>query len=453
MTARETAFQILLNFEQSGERLDYLTDKSLNSGNLSSKERKFVSNLVSGVIRHQTFFDWKIASLFTGKYKKALSKFKITLRLALYEIDFLDFIPPHATVNEYVNLAKKKLPRANISTVNALLRTYLREGKYLKPEKKFKYEETILAIQYSFPEWLIKRWLGIWGTDFVKNMCRVLNERPTFDIRVNEKKISREDFRQRMITEKIEFIPSDYFPNVFKLTDIQKIRQANLLKDGYCTVQDESGLVVSHLLNPPNPGDHILDACVAPGSKYTSLYENYSKEIYLYGLEINPKRLMLVKDNCRRLGFPDQRLVNGDAISPPFKAIFDQILVDAPCSGFGAIQKHPDIKWRRTLKEIFTFQKLQLAILDGISKHLKPGGILIYSTCTVEPSENEMVVNEFIKKQNGHFITLSPPKELKAWTDKNNYIRTFPHLHNMEGSFAVKMQKTEQVNKFIAKGN
>jgi len=443
MTARETAFQILLKFEQSGEHLDYLTDKSLNSGQLSGKERKFVSNLVSGAVRHQTLFDWKIASLFNGNYKKALSKFKIILRLALYEIDFLDFIPPHATVNEYVNMAKKRLPKTNISTVNAIMRVYLREGKYLKPEKKFKYEDTILSIRYSFPEWLIKRWLGIWEPDFVANMCRALNARPTFDIRVNEKKISREEFKERLISEKIDFIPSNYFPNVFKITDVQKIRQINLLKEGYCTVQDESGIIISHLLNTADPGDNILDACVAPGSKYTALYEKYSKEVHFYGLEINPKRLILVKDNCRRLGFPDQRLVNGDAINPPFKKLFDQILVDAPCSGFGTIQKHPDIKWRRTLEEIFSFQKLQLNILNSISKCLKPGGILVYSTCTVDPTENELVINEFLAQQNGQFIPVAPPTELLSFADKNNYIRTFPHLHDMEGSFAVKMQKTD----------
>ena len=141
MTARETAFYILLSFEQTRQRLNYLTERGLNSENLSGKERKFVSNLVSGVVRHQAFFDWKIASLYTGNYKKALSKFKIILRLALYEIDFLDFIPPHATANEYVNIAKKRLPKSNVSTVNAIIRTYLREGKNLSPEKKFKYEE------------------------------------------------------------------------------------------------------------------------------------------------------------------------------------------------------------------------------------------------------------------------------------------------------------------------
>jgi 16S rRNA (cytosine967-C5)-methyltransferase len=441
MTARETAFQILLKFEKSGQNLDDLTDYFTQHINLSGKERKFVSNLVSGVVRHRTLFDWKITSLFRGNYKKALSKFKIILRLALYEIDFLDFIPPHATVNEYVNLAKKKLPRPNISTVNAIIRTYLREGKYLKPEQKFKYDDTILAICYSFPEWLIKRWLGFWGNEFVTNMCRVFNERPTFDCRINEKKIKKEDFKNKLIEENIEFSLSTYFPNVFKITDIQKIRQTNLLKNGYCTIQDESGIIVNRLMNPSNPGDLILDACVAPGGKYTAIYEYCQKDINLFGLEVNQRRLKLVKDNCRRLGFPDQRLVNGDALNLPFNNVFDQILVDAPCSGFGTIQKHPDIKWRRTAEEVSTFHKLQLDILTNVCKYLKPQGFLVYSTCSIDPVENEEVVDEFLYQQHGQFVTVAPPVDLIGFSDKNNQIKTFPHQHHMEGSFAVKMQK------------
>jgi len=441
MTARETAFQILLHFEQSGQNLDYLTEKSIKTARLSGKELKFVVNLVSGVVRHRTLFDWKISSLFKGNYKKALSKFKIILRLALYEIDFLDFIPPHATVNEYVNLAKKKLPRSNIPTINAIIRTYLRDGKYLKPEKKFKYDNTILAICYSFPEWLIKRWLEFWGHEFVTNMCRMFNERPTFDCRVNEKKIKKEDFKNKLIEENIEFSLSSYFPNVFKITDVQKIRQTNLLSDGFCTIQDESGLIVSRLMNPPDPGDLILDACVAPGGKYTALYENDLRDINLFGLEINQRRLNIVKDNCRRLGYSVQRLVNGDALEPPFRQIFDQILVDAPCTGFGTIQKHPDIKWRRTEEEVSTFHKLQLDILNSVCKCLKPDGFLVYSTCSIDPAENEEVINEFLHYQQGQFVIVVPPVDLAIFSDTNNHIKTFPHQHHMEGSFAVKMQK------------
>ncbi len=441
MNARETAFKILLKFEKTHQHLDFLIDTSLQDGQLSARERKFTSNLVSGVIRHLTFFDWKIATLYNGNYKKALIKFKILLRLSLYEIDFLDFIPPHATANEYVKLAKKHLPKSYVSTVNAIIRTYLREGENLKPEKRFKYDDTKLAIRYSFPEWLLKRWLGYWGKEFVERMCQAFNHRPVFDIRVNECKISPGDFEQKLVEHKIDYSQSTFFSHMFKITDIQKIRQLKWLENGYCSIQDESGYIVTTLLNPISEKDHILDTCAAPGSKYTALLEKYSDKISFYAQDINYRRLRIVKDNCQRLDFADKLLVNGDSIFPPFKSNFDQILIDAPCSGFGTIQKHPDLKWRRSLEEILNFQKLQLNILKSVENLLKPNGILIYSTCTIEPSENEIVIEEFLKTQKGKFKVIPPPVLLKEFSTKKGFIRTFPHLHEMEGSFAAKLQK------------
>jgi 16S rRNA (cytosine967-C5)-methyltransferase len=441
MTARETAFKILLKFEQTGQHLDILTDRALNNDVLSSKEKKFVSNLVSGAIRFRSLFDWKIATLYSGNYKKALLKFKIILRLAIYEIDFLDFIPPHATANEYVNLAKKELPKSFTSSINAIIRTYLREGKSLKPEKKFKYDDTRIAIQFSFPEWLVKRWLGTWDRDFVSEMCRALNERPTFDIRVNESKIKLDEFKNILFTKKVDFTQSTHFSQVFKVSDIQKLRQLKLFSDGYCSVQDESGIIVTKLMESVSPGDRILDACTAPGGKFTAIHEKHQGEIFLYGHDINLRRLKIVKGNCRRLGSPDCLLVNGDAQKPPFNTLFDHILIDAPCSGFGTIQKHPDIKWRRSLEQILRFQQLQLSILSKLSKYLKQGGFLTYSTCTIEPSENEIVIDEFIKNQSSKFRIIFPSEELKPFRTDEGYIRTFPHIHDMEGSFSVKLQK------------
>ncbi len=440
MNAREIAFKILLKFEENRRHLDTLINNQLNIVSISSKERKFVYNLVSGVVRHRTLFDWKTASLYKGNYKKSPTKFKILLCLALYEIDFLDFIPPHATVNEYVNLAKKNLPSSNGSIINGILRTYLREGKSLDPVKKFKYIDTQLAIKYSFPEWIIKRWLGFWGKDFVRDMCEAFNERPSFDIRVNTHKMSVESFESELSEKKINFVRSAYFNNVLKINDVQKLQKSKLLQEGYCTVQDESGLLAIQLMTI-KAGDLVLDTCAAPGGKYTALIEKFHPQPVLVGQEISGKRLIKLRENCQRLGFSDSMLVQGDGTKPAFKPVFNQIIADVPCSGFGTIQKHPDIKWRRTFEEIFRFQQLQLNILNNISNLLKQGGNLIYSTCTIDPAENEEVIKEFLSTQNGRFEIVAPPKFLETFMIESKYIRTFPHQHGMEGSFAVKLLK------------
>jgi 16S rRNA (cytosine967-C5)-methyltransferase len=439
MTAREIAFKILLDFEKSKDRLDDLISLKLKDQSLINKERKFVYNLCSGVIRNKNLFDWKLSSLFIGDYKKTLNKFKTILRLALYEIDSLDYIPPHATVNEYVNLAKSKLDSRNTSTVNALLRTYLREGMNLDPAKKFKYIDTIISIKYSFPEWLVKRWINFWGDKETIELCQTFNERPRFDLRINKVKISEDNFIDILTKNQIGYERSIYYNQVIKVIDIQKIVNLNLFDKGYCSVQDESALLAVELLNIQT-GETILDACAAPGGKYTGILESKSGNISLIGLDNKLERLKVVKYNCIRLDLKSCKIILGDAILPPLKPRFSKILVDAPCSGLGTIQKHPDIKWRRTFDELREFQNLQLKILNSIAHLLKPGGEMVYSTCTIDPFENELVIEKFLETRKGIFEIIPPPKKLIEFTS-HDYVHTFPHKHKMDGSFAVKIRK------------
>ena len=440
MNARETALRILLEFEREASRLDDLIDKHLKAGDFPARERKFIFNLVSGVVRHRSLFDWKIASLFNGNYKKTLKNFKLILCLGLYELDFLDHIPPHATLNEYVSIAKKKLPAANFKTVNGVLRTYLREGRGLDPYKKFKYMDTKLAVKYSFPEWLIKRWLGIWNADFVQKMCEALNERPLFGVRINRLKIDNEKFINALIEADIKFVPSEHFADMFRISDIQTLIRAGMLQKGLCTIQDESGFLVTQLIDPVRD-DLVLDSCAAPGGKYTALVEK-NRGVKIIALEPDAGRVLKIRENCRRSGLPDSTIIRGDGRSASSRAkTFDHILVDAPCSGFGAVQKHPDIKWRRTLQEIFQFQILQLEILRDADRMLKSGGNLVYSTCTIDPAENEAVVEEFLNQNPGKYQIIPPPESFQPFTVDNKFVRTFPHKHHMEGSFAVKLQK------------
>ena len=213
-----------------------------------------------------------------------------------------------------------------------------------------------------------------------------------------------------------------------------------MLQKGLCTIQDESGYLVTQLIQPEE-GESILDACAAPGGKYTALLEKNAGS-KIMALESQQGRILKIRENCRRLGFSDAMVVIGDAQSAPVQnKTFDQILVDAPCSGLGTIQKNPDIKWRRTLEEIFQFQTLQLKILKDADRILKPGGYLIYSTCTVDPSENEAVIEDFLSKNLNTYRIVPPPESFQTFSVDNKYMRTFPHIHDMEGSFAVKLQK------------
>ena len=440
MSARQTAFKILLKFEETNLRLDDIISAELNTKKLTAREKKFVYNLSAGVVRNMSLFDWKIGSFYKGNYKKVLRKFKVILRLAMYEIDILDFIPPRATVNEYVNLAKKELDQRHASITNGILRTYLREGGKLNPDKKFKSTATQISVKYSFPEWLIKRWIDYFGEQEVRRLCEAFNRRPKFDLRINPNKIETEQFCNLLSIHKILFEPSKYFENMVEIEDVQKIRQLKLFERGYCSIQDESAMIVPQLLELKT-GDRVLDACAAPGGKFTALLEMNVENAEIFAAEINRDRIKTIIENCRRLGFFKANIIAADAVQYPFRKKFSKIIIDAPCSGSGTIQKHPDIKWRRTEEEIGIFQTLQLDILTAMRDLIEKNGLLIYSTCSIDPAENEEVIRLFLDKHKNEFTIVEPPNKFKDLTFDNKFIRTFPHSHKMDGSFAVILKK------------
>ena len=334
-----------------------------------------------------------------------------------------------------MNLDKRKLDKRNSAVVNGILRTYLREKGRYKPEKKFKFRETQLSVKYSFPEWMIKKWMDWFGEEETELLCQSFNERPEFDVRINTTKIAVDEFLQILENNQVNYNKSEYFPAIVKITDVQKISQLKLFEKGYCSIQDESAYLVSELMNIQE-GDLVLDACVALGGKFTAVMEKEFVNVTLIGTDIYKDRLSIVRQNCKRLGFEKYYLVQSDSIHPPFNQKFDKILIDAPCSGLGTIQKNPDIKWRRSQKEIKDFQQLQSDILSSVSKLVKQNGIIIYSTCTINREENEEVVERFLE-ENENYSLIPPDNSFKNFIKKENFLRTFPHIHKMDGSFAA----------------
>ncbi|WP_457565925.1 transcription antitermination factor NusB, partial [Caldithrix abyssi] len=209
-TARALAYEVLFKFEKTFDRLDQLTERALEQNELSGRERRFFKNLTSGVVRHRLYLDWIGSQLYKGRYKKLLIKFKVLLRLALYELIFLTAIPEHATLNEYVGLTKKKLNNFQAKLLNGLLRNYLRQKETLDPAKKIEDPLKRLSVQYSFPEWLIKRWIGFWGEAETEALCKKLNEPPDFDVHINTQKISPKKFKNLLKEKKVPFVEAPF---------------------------------------------------------------------------------------------------------------------------------------------------------------------------------------------------------------------------------------------------
>lgn len=451
-SVRFYAYRILLTFEQKKPRLDDLLDETLRKSNLNSPDRRLLKSLTSGVVRHVYYLDWLAGQLYFGNYKKALDKEKVVLRLGLYELVFLKNIPARATLHEYVELAKNQIAPNSGKRVNAILRTYLREGGELQPDKKIGDPAQLISILHSFPLWLVKRWIEFWGEDETAKLCAALNQPPQFDLIVNEDKISFQQFQERLAEARIEFLPSTIIDNMIMVSDIQGVIEAGLLEEGCCAVQDESAAIPGQLLQI-STDDVVLDVCAAPGGKYLQILRGLNNPATLHGsdklltvkgmaiaADVDLKRLKRVRANVQRMGPEHGYYVVADGRHLPFKPVFTRILLDAPCSGLGVIRKHPDIKWRRSFSEIMDFSRLQSDILLNAAQLLRAGGALVYSTCTIDYLENENVVESFLSEHSAKYKLLELPDRFANAKD-TTYLRTFPHHHQSDGSFCAILQK------------
>ncbi len=441
MNERTAAYHILRRFEKSRERLDVIEENELSKTTLSTNERRHVKNLISGVLRNLSLLDWYASNLYKGHFPKLLTKIKIILRLGFYEIIFMSHVPDHASVNEYVKLAKSFVNERTGKLINAILRSYLRQKSRLEGEK-LSIQSSDISTVYSFPQWLVKRWLDYWGVTFTRELCESLNKLPEFDIRVNQQKISVPDFKNKLKTNDIDFEQSNRFGNYFKIKQVGRIREAGLFEDGLCSIQDESAAIPIKLLKL-NKEDSFLDTCAAPGGKFTQALEVNPDLKMAIAVDSDLQRLQRIKENLKRLGLSGF-LVAADARHLPFKIKFNKILVDAPCSGQGVIGKHPDIKWRRKENDINDFSRLQKNILENISNHLLKGGRLVYSTCSIDKVENQKVVESIAQMEHTNLKLKNIDAEKTDNIDDlidGQYITTYPHKNNMDGSFSAILGK------------
>ena len=437
-TARELAYQILFEFERNHHRIDILESKHLKNAGITFQDRRFAKHLYSGSIRHLIYLDWIIGRLYHGHFSKLLDKVKTILRLAIYEIIYLDHVPEHATVNEYVSLTRKKINARQSALVNAVLRNYLKDPNAHNPDTEIKELKELISVKHSFPLWMIDRWIKFWGEEKTKKLCRALNEDPDFAVYLNHNKVSSEQFEKLLNDRNILFQKSCFFTEVYRMKDMQKFIHTGALTDAICTVQDESAHIPVELLDIQN-GEKILDMCAAPGGKFVQILQKNKSSIAI-AVDNDKTRIQIVKENMKRLNLTNGFLVVADARRLPFKPIFDKILLDAPCSGLGVIRKHPDIKWRRKEAEIQSFGKLQTELAEESIGYIKKEGKLVYSTCSIDPLENETVTGYLLDKHQDEIMQLEPPESFASLQNDKN-IRTFPEVNFMDGSYCAIFKK------------
>jgi len=436
---REIALKILHTIDTKDAYSNLTINSELKDKNLSSLDRGFITELVYGTLENSIYIDYIISKFSTTKLNK-INKWTINiLRLGIYQIMFLDKVPDFAAVNESVNLAKKYSIKTAGFT-NAILRNVLRNKENIElPDKKKEFVK-YLSIKYSHAEWMVNRFLTYFTKEFTEDLLKANNERPDFYLRINTLKTNVEDCIKSLSEKNIEVKRNEKIAEAITVKGINQLEELEEFKAGLIHVQDFGSMLVSRVLNPQE-GEYIVDVCCAPGGKTTHMAQLMNNKGKILARDVYEHKLRLVKNNAKRLGVNIIQTEEFDGMKLDKNLIgkADKVLVDAPCSGLGIIRRKPEIKYRKKADDLTELRKMQLSILNNASEYVKPNGELIYSTCTIDPNENESVIEEFLKgKSNYKLMDIEGFDEFKR---KDGTIQLYPNVHNTDGFYIARLKR------------
>ena len=440
---RGTAVKVLNRVERTDSYLDKLLDAELKSRDVADIDKSLFAEIVHGVVRWQGRLDWILNGFTHGNFSKSEVNVRNTLRVALYQILFLTHVPQYAAVHEAVEFIKRIRGEKFAGFVNAVLRNIIRtlDGiHYPNPDEDL---TQYLAVYYSHPLWMIKRWLQRFGREETEKFLMANNEVPGLTLRINKLKITPSEFLTLLEKNNIPFQGSSFIDYFIKVKSLSGIAQMNIFQSGLFTIQDESAALPVLLLDPQS-GDRVIDMCAAPGGKTTFIAELMKNSGKIIAIDKYESKLNLIRTSCERLGIGNvETLVadSSDVVIPPA----DKIIVDVPCSGLGTLRKKPDIKWKREPEDIQHLVRRQTTLLENAAGLVKPGGVLVYSTCTVEPEENSGVIHTFLEKHPEFKIDDAQKFVNSSVVTSEGFIETFPHRHHVDGSFAARLIKNSDV--------
>ncbi|MGE0645817.1 MAG: 16S rRNA (cytosine(967)-C(5))-methyltransferase RsmB [Nitrospira sp.] len=456
---RSLALGILLASQRTDRPLDELIERQA-SKITQSRDRALVMELVYGVLRRQEPIDWRLGVVLSKPLHKLPVIVQMVLRLGAYQILFLDRIPASAAVNQAVELAKasaRQLGRDWSGLVNGVLRNLIRMPAPSLPDPATHPAEW-LSLTYGIPRWLAVRWLDRMGMEQAESACRATSTVPEVTVRVNRCHLTREDFLKRLQEAGVEAHPTAVSPVGIVVDKGPDVTSLPGFRTGDFYVEDEAAQLIPPILEP-QPGDVILDACAAPGGKVTHLAELMGDRGTIIAVDQNASRLGLLRENCFRLRMQSIVPVVGDVRQvtqwsklsrdydqPDIPTSFDRILVDAPCSGLGVLRRHPEAKGLKSESSLTRHQKLQTDMLESVAPSLRPGGVLVYSTCSTETEETEEVVSRFCATSPGWMresvAPWLPPTALQFVTDRGA-LSTLCNSFGMDGFYAVRLRKKE----------
>lgn len=437
MSARETALRVLTSCRTGGAWADAALKSQLGRDGLSGLEAALCSRIVYGVIQNRLLLDFYLAAYCSQKPDHLQPPLPDILRIGAYQILFLDKVPDSAAVNTSVELAKTAGRVQAAGLVNAVLRKIAQNKKNLPPIPEGD-EAKYLSIRYSHPRWLVKRLLTLLGREETERFLAEDNSQPPTAAQVNPLRGSVAELREDLESEGVTVEPHPWLPDCLLLSGTGDLERLRAFQEGRFYIQDGAARLAVLALDV-KPGEQVLDVCAAPGGKSFAAAIAMGDRGEVLSCDLHEKKLRRIQDGAARLGLTciETAAADGRSRRPEWVEQFDAVLVDAPCSGLGIIRKKPDIRYKKA-DDLFALPVVQHDILDNASAYVRPGGVLVYSTCTILPEENGQTVDAFLAEHpdfSRETFTLpfldQVPGEVTLW----------PQRHGTDGFYICRMRR------------
>jgi 16S rRNA (cytosine967-C5)-methyltransferase len=436
---REAALRILFAVDTRSAFSDRLLDGAHANGGPDARDRGLLHELVKGTLRWRGRLDWALDQRIHIGLSQVQPWIKNVMRLGAYQLMFLDRVPAHAAVDESVKLAHKYGHPGTAGLVNSVLRRLADEKDTI--EFPAGDDPDSLAIWGSHPRWIVDRWLPRFGVDVTRALMLANNRPARLGLRTNRLRGTRDELIERLARDEVVATPAEYSPDLVWADGAQSPGELAAFRDGSCTAQDESEALIGHLLGP-QPHERLLDLCAAPGGKCTHIAELVGDEADVWAMEPQRPRLAAIEQALTRLGIQSVHVVEGDGRTYDFPMPFDRVLVDAPCSGLGVLGRRADARWRKTPDLFHELPPLQLDLLAAAARRARPGGVVVYSVCSFEPEETDVVVERFLRQQPSMVLESAQGLLPDGVVDDNGFMRVLPHVHGCDGAFAARFRKT-----------
>ena len=436
---REHVIKICQEFDNKELKLSIIVNDYFLTNKVPKSKRPEITFLVHEIIRKKKYLDFLINQTFNGDYFKSNSFLKNTLRLGVYEIIYRPHIPDFAVVNEAVGIIKKKLGKSPSGLVNAILRKIKKLDNSIDKSLNEKLSIDELSNILSHPKWILKKWKKNFGWAKMIALCDWNNKIPDLTLRINTNKIDIDSFKDFLVMNKIPFKQSSILREFFIVKNASVLRNSSMFQQGFFSFQDISSGLISNLVDI-KMNDSFIDVCASPGGKCSFIAEKTKNKLLINAFDIHSNRIKLLNETINRLDIKSVTISKKDASCDSFP-ISNKMLIDVPCTGTGVMSKRADLRWRRKHFHLNELVEIQKKILENMSKYIRIGGEIIYSTCSLEKEENWDIIDDFLSKKNNFKFISSKNFVPSIFLDERGALSTFPSIHKIDGVFGVKLKR------------